>query len=206
VTQQNRVVLSVPYQEKDSAKALGARWDNTTKCWWIPTALDSRPFSRWLAGHALHQELAPLNKEKFDEYRGIGTPEVVFVPWNCWKCKQTTRAFHGAINRSICITHLFYQPHVIEELEKIRKEMGLEPFGCIKPRFSRTVGHPYVSQGCKHCDALIGENPLLEDFNEVFCSVDMSTYPYCRKISWTLLIPSTSPAEIGQSGRASVVS
>lgn len=29
--------------------------------------------------------------------------------------------------------------------------------GAIKPRFSKTVGHAYLSQGCAHCDALQGD-------------------------------------------------
>jgi Domain of unknown function (DUF5710) len=32
----DRVYLDVPYAEKGLAKALGARWDPTVKCWYDP--------------------------------------------------------------------------------------------------------------------------------------------------------------------------
>jgi hypothetical protein len=133
---------------------------------------------------SLYRDLPVLDPNELEEYRSIGSIEVFFVPWTCWRCNQKTLAFHGAADRSISVTHLFYQATVIKELDKIREAFGLEPFGCVKPRFSPTVGESYVSQGYRHCDALIGENPLWEDFNEFFNTVDLRTYPYCRSLSW----------------------
>jgi Domain of unknown function (DUF5710) len=186
-----RVVLSVPFVEKDQAKALGARWDRESKQWWIPSTIDVAPFFRWLTpqkqSEPLYRDLAAMDREELEEYGTGHLLEVVFVPWTCWKCKQTTLAFHGAADRALSVTALLYQAKVLEELDIIRKEMGLGAFGCIKPRFSRTIGSAYVSQGCRHCDALIGENPLWEGFNEVFSTVNMSTYPYRKTLSWALL-------------------
>ena len=31
----NRLLLSVPYEQKDKAKALGAKWDPASKKWWV---------------------------------------------------------------------------------------------------------------------------------------------------------------------------
>ena len=42
-----RVVLAVPYAEKDEAKALGAMWDPAGKVWYVPAGKDARPFERW---------------------------------------------------------------------------------------------------------------------------------------------------------------
>ena len=44
------IVLKVPYAEKDEAKALGARWNPTRKCWYVPDGKSREPFARWLAG------------------------------------------------------------------------------------------------------------------------------------------------------------
>jgi hypothetical protein len=186
-----RVILSVPFVEKDQAKALGALWDRESKQWWIPSTIDAAPFVRWLAPQQqpepLYRDLAAIDREELKEYGTRRLLEVVFVPWTCWKCKQTTLAFHGAADRALSVTTFLYQAKVLEELDRIRKELGLGAFGCIKPRFSRTLGSAYISQGCRHCDALIGENPLSEDFIEVFNTVDMSTYPYRKTLSWSLL-------------------
>jgi hypothetical protein len=43
------IVLKVPYAEKDEAKALGARWNPTRKCWYVPDGKDAEPFARWVA-------------------------------------------------------------------------------------------------------------------------------------------------------------
>jgi hypothetical protein len=35
----NRVYLNVPYDEKDEAKKMGARWDPNCKLWFVSTQL-----------------------------------------------------------------------------------------------------------------------------------------------------------------------
>lgn len=42
--------LKVPYAEKDEAKALGARWNQVRKAWYVPDGQPTAPFARWLAG------------------------------------------------------------------------------------------------------------------------------------------------------------
>jgi len=40
--------LTVPFKEKDSAKALGARWDADARRWYVPAGQDLVPFAAWL--------------------------------------------------------------------------------------------------------------------------------------------------------------
>jgi E3 ubiquitin-protein ligase RFWD3 len=42
------VLLSCPYQEREEAKALGARFDGQLKKWYVPPGLNVRLFSKWL--------------------------------------------------------------------------------------------------------------------------------------------------------------
>lgn len=42
------VYLNVEMAEKDAAKALGARWDNDQKKWFVPAGVDVSLFKRWL--------------------------------------------------------------------------------------------------------------------------------------------------------------
>ena len=46
------ILLKVPYAEKDEAKALGARWNPTRKCWYVPDGKDSAPFAQWIVAGA----------------------------------------------------------------------------------------------------------------------------------------------------------
>ena len=46
-TAPRREYLAVPYEEKDAAKQLGARWDPSAQRWYIPAGDDPAPFARW---------------------------------------------------------------------------------------------------------------------------------------------------------------
>jgi len=43
-----RIDLKVPFAEKDTAKALGARWDAAKKIWYIQDVADVTPFMHWI--------------------------------------------------------------------------------------------------------------------------------------------------------------
>ena len=47
-----RVNLHTPFAEKDEAKALGARWDPSRKCWYIQNVADLTPFQKWIKSDA----------------------------------------------------------------------------------------------------------------------------------------------------------
>ena len=42
-----REYIAVPYEEKDAARRLGARWDRSAQSWYIPEGVDPEPFARW---------------------------------------------------------------------------------------------------------------------------------------------------------------
>ena len=41
--------LKVPFNEKDQAKSLGARWNAETKLWYAPQGVDAAPFEKWVS-------------------------------------------------------------------------------------------------------------------------------------------------------------
>lgn len=43
-----RTYLAVPYEEKDDAKALGAKWDRQAKAWYVPAGVELEAFQPWL--------------------------------------------------------------------------------------------------------------------------------------------------------------
>jgi hypothetical protein len=42
------VFLTVPYAEKDAAKALGARWNPTRRRWYVADGVATEPFANWI--------------------------------------------------------------------------------------------------------------------------------------------------------------
>jgi hypothetical protein len=43
-----RVILRVPFTEREHAKRLGARWDMGQKMWYVPEGVDATPLKQWL--------------------------------------------------------------------------------------------------------------------------------------------------------------
>ena len=43
----DNILLKVPFNEKDQAKALGARWNAEAKHWYVPKGVESIPFEKW---------------------------------------------------------------------------------------------------------------------------------------------------------------
>ena len=45
----SNINLKVPFNEKDQAKSLGARWNAEAKLWYVPQGVDAVPFEKWLS-------------------------------------------------------------------------------------------------------------------------------------------------------------
>ena len=45
----SNINLKVPFNEKDQAKSLGARWNAEAKLWYVPVGVDAAPFEKWLS-------------------------------------------------------------------------------------------------------------------------------------------------------------
>jgi hypothetical protein len=56
------IILKVPYAEKDQAKALGARWNNDRKAWYVPDGQATAPFERWITSQ--HDALSSAPRAK----------------------------------------------------------------------------------------------------------------------------------------------
>jgi competence protein CoiA len=85
----------------------------------------------------------------------------------CWKCKKETSLaiflevdiasrYPGHPNAELNIYDFEDDPALLQEIipEGERVSAGI---GMLKPRFSRTMGETYLSNGCRHCDAIQGK-------------------------------------------------
>lgn len=80
------VFLTVPYAEKDAAKALGARWNPTRRRWYVPDGVATEPFAKWCDGAPVHEAgpgtggAAPAaRKGRVDSYQGKTVVGVHYV-------------------------------------------------------------------------------------------------------------------------------
>ena len=45
----SNITLKVPFNEKDQAESLGARWNAELNHWYLPQGINVKPFDKWLA-------------------------------------------------------------------------------------------------------------------------------------------------------------
>ena len=43
-----KIYLNCPFDDKDECKSLGGRWDGDARKWYIPDAMASEPFAKWM--------------------------------------------------------------------------------------------------------------------------------------------------------------
>ncbi|TSA09909.1 MAG: hypothetical protein D4R79_12645 [Comamonadaceae bacterium] len=99
-----RIDLRVPFAEKDTAKALGARWDAAKKIWYVKDVSDLTPFSRWISDLKATREgsssggTRQSGKAQIEQGAGVITGPGVVVP-HCgcnvqpWEdCEHTVKA------------------------------------------------------------------------------------------------------------------
>ena len=168
-----RINLTVPFSQKDEAKALGARWDPTLKVWYAPDGLDTTPLSRWLpAPDSSELEHAPEFQVRAPYYYIIQSAS------DCWKCSNSTRVF------AFMLPEEHEQFEYIDDEEGFSLERNLGEWQChgyrgtvgsvhslspsvnkqirrftanFKPAYSKTAGHRYTMNHCEHCGAKLGD-------------------------------------------------
>lgn len=115
-----------------------------------------------------------------NEYINIG---IVLIHMGCWKCKKSIPVVAGV--RLTCqnekYDRFFDFPFLMEELVKtteVKKCLSNNQVGEAKERFSKTLDHKYLSNGCIHCDSIVGGFYLREDLLEWLVCDNLPT-PTC---------------------------
>ena len=190
----DRTILSVPFEEKGRAKALGARWDPGARIWWISNSINSAPFPHWIPNDPGTPVLFPAQRtlcfDDLDDVLRYPALTVYFAPDICWRCRH--KSWVLALN---CHDHNDQEspypttldqvlwPETIPALLAAYCTLNISPIGTLKPRFSNTLKAEYFSQGCAHCDALFGDYFLLHDFwPQLYISY--TTYPIQASLPW----------------------
>lgn len=103
-----------------------------------------------------------------NQYLNIG---IVFIPMSCWKCQKAIQVIAGV--RLACQNERYEKfvdfPFLIEkllEIPEVQHCLKKNEIGSVKSRFSNTVGHEYLANGCHYCDAIVGDFYLREELLE----------------------------------------
>lgn len=157
-----RVNLNVPFSEKDQAKALGARWDQSNRTWFVPDGVDPKPFGQWLFTESSDDEFN-LRSERY------------FILKNrreCWKCREITSVFSILLDEEhqelqyddddpsvskwvsndvlvIATSMEHMDPKTAKRMQQFAPQYTLD--------FSSTAGMKYYMNHCEQCTAKQGD-------------------------------------------------
>lgn len=166
-----RVVLTVPFAEKDQAKALGARWDSGLRTWYVPDGLSSAPFASWLPAA--------------DRWNVRATHYwIVASDTTCWKCDGLTTAFTLALpsghetlegddlgDEWIDHDHLTVLSYITDVSDEVLKEAGRICTGW-RSDFSKTTESRYWMNHCRSCGMKQGDFSLHSEPGGAFFPLD----------------------------------
>jgi len=159
-----RVYLAVPYQQKDDAKARGARWDPDTRRWYAPDTAHLSSFVRWLP------DVSNCPGPR------IRLP-VLLVRKPCYRCQKPITCVVGLY---LPAGYDFEPSGVIEDVGYLSVEdcgallkhllgPGLRislAIGPLEHRQTRPRPDGYVANTCIYCRATQGAYPLFEELVE----------------------------------------
>lgn len=159
-----KLYLNVPYNEKDEAKSLGAKWNPKVKKWYIETkSQDYVKFSKWIL------------KDTDDAVIATENIYIIEGKQKCWKCGNMTRVIGLGIGEFIHVYGEVDAPQyeVVEgyidsgeelHLAWVEKEDDIPPKllmymkenYSVKTGYSKTIGGRCFANHCDYCGSLQG--------------------------------------------------
>lgn len=177
-----KIFINVPYDEKDQAKYLGARWDHNNKKWYIYNIDRIYLFSKWLENRTVIDD-GIINKPNYN----VKSNKFYLAESlrKCWKCSKDTKVFGillreylstfdievQAINHEViyfntgCFLAVISEinSNVINEINNITKTYYFD--------YSKTEAKRYLINHCEFCKSIQGDYFLFSDeTNGCFCS------------------------------------
>ncbi len=154
-----RVNLRVPFQDKDEAKRLGARWDAAARVWFVPEELEPARFERWLPPDETPNVRA-------DSYFICASTRP------CWRC-GTASPVHGFMlppghetfdcyddaedgvwepsEEPTLLCYLdWLSPEIVARITTLTRHYGYA--------YSEDTGSFYWMNRCEYCDAPFGDH------------------------------------------------
>lgn len=147
------LVLNVPYSEKESAKALGARWNPAEKVWMAPgESFDNYlRFRKWIDGSII------LPNEMY----------IVVAKRRCWKCGNETPVICFATKdyfdiQNGCRIQEWRFTRIFSSMPEEILEYAKKQFN-FKLKYSNTAKNEYHANCCIICNSLQGNNYLFDE-------------------------------------------
>lgn len=194
------LILNVPFEEKDEAKALGARWDVKRKVWYVPNVEDFHKFEKWMG------EGNVLVTDYF--YIMISTKK-------CFRCHKDTLVIGFAFDkfyefdeekgRFFFVNEFTWMSSLKNSYHKEAEKYLLEKYN-YKLNYSKFVNDSYYSVTCQHCGVIQGEHFLFDSDESSVAPFEGVDDEVSKKIIlMKVKIPYCFPANIGWMGDCNIL-
>ncbi|MGL5271577.1 MAG: DUF5710 domain-containing protein [Selenomonadaceae bacterium] len=169
------LLLDVLYGEKDTVKALGAKWNPEIKRWYVKNRSDYYKFLKWILNKNNNREIEFLCDYIY----------IVESKQTCYKCRQETPVICFGVEHSFCLDYESYYDednNLLEDIETGAVEFGNEihimpafspiPESLLKyleqhfhyhMGYSNFRGCSYLANHCHHCGKLQGNHFLFDE-------------------------------------------
>jgi hypothetical protein len=157
-TNVDRTYLYVPPEEKAEVEALGAHWDDKSKCWYIGSDESAARFSKWLPDGAADEEFTITSDRAY----------VASTTVSCWECHAKIEAICIYCESGIVSDEPLKQFTVscIWAMDSALARQ-LEPWA-----FFRSVDQEsHFANHCPHCNALQDDLYLHSEPDQPFFNI-----------------------------------
>jgi hypothetical protein len=193
--------LHVRYEEKDHARALGARWSQAEKKWFVPDGVDPAPFEMWFPKPPEPpKSMQSVPRTEYVQSDGVGpqlgtqTVALEILTDACWKCHETIDMVSGILlppNVEQIQDWRVWQPrfYLHLPLNHLSDHQGLADAVSTlrqKPEYSATLtpvsnvafsSARYFACSCPKCSAGQGDFPMMERRLELFMTAENGLKP-----------------------------
>ncbi|MBQ3165491.1 MAG: hypothetical protein IJC02_13355 [Lachnospiraceae bacterium] len=183
--EKGRFYINCPYQEKEEAKALGAKWDAIAKKWYYTHSKDKHKFIKW------------INIASTDDEEKNNSFKVYKIFKECYKCKKNTSVYtyikyddgteedvafpwdkKRLLKSQNIVAHMcdssieYYGLKVIGDDEKYDKTMMKRYPNKIKIEYSKVLKRYYPMNLCDFCGAKQGWNYIYRQVNIMIMNME----------------------------------
>ncbi|WP_077612275.1 DUF5710 domain-containing protein [Clostridium sp. Marseille-P2415] len=165
------LLLNVPFNEKDEAKKLGARWNPELKKWYVQNKSDYPKFVRWISENGNFEIICDCLY-------------IVEGKNTCFKCGKTTRVIGYGIENYYEFWNMgdsdkdhYYESgevHIASHIKPMPAALMeyIQSQYNYKKRYSKTIKSSYLANCCDNCDVLQGDFFLFEEVDSPFFIYD----------------------------------
>ena len=168
------LLLNVPYEEKDEAKALGARWNADIKKWYVFSGKDYHKFDKWIARKKYNTIICDriyvivgmmkcFRCHKQTPVVGIGIDQFFSI-----EDERSGKRNYSFNNEDIHICPTFPELPV-ELLDYLSKNYG------VRTDYSKTVQASYIANHCSNCSTIQGNFFIFDEVDSPFFITNSET-------------------------------